>query len=167
MEIKLKIQLTVKELFDFLISHTYSSFSGYVGVILSICALIGFSYSVSNPMMNVAYKFVLLLTGLLFTVIQPAMLYSKAKNQVKQNEAINKPLEYTITYSGMKVSCDGESADYNWDQIMKITSTKTSVLIYTSRIRAFVLPKRELNPYMEDFKKIVKEKCTATSIRVK
>lgn len=167
MDIKLKIQLTVKELFDFLISHTYSSFSGYVGVILSICALIGFAYSVDNPMMNVAYKFVLLVTGLLFTVIQPVMLYSKAKNQVKQNEAINKPLEYTISYSSMKVACDGEWAEYNWDQIMKITSTKTSVLIYTSRIRAFVLPKRELNPYMDEFKKIVREKCTATSIKIK
>ncbi len=167
MDIKLKIQLTVRELFDFLISHTYSSFSGYVGVILSICALIGFAYSVDNPMMNVAYKFVLLVTGLLFTVIQPVMLYSKAKNQVKQNEAINKPLEYTISYSGMKVACDGEWAEYNWDQIMKITSTKTSVLIYTSRIRAFVLPKRELNPYMDEFKKIVREKCTATSIKIK
>ena len=167
MDIKLKIQLTVKELFDFLMSHTYSSFSGYVGVILSICALIGFAYSVDNPMMNVAYKFVLLVTGLLFTVVQPIMLYSKAKNQVKQNESINKPLEYTISYAGMKVACDGEFAEYNWNQIMKITSTKTSVLIYTSRIRAFVLPKRELNPYMDEFKKIVREKCTATSIKIK
>ena len=167
MEIKLKIQLTVKELFDFLISHTYSSFSGYIGVILSICALVGFAYSFDNPTMNIAYKFVLLLTGLLFTVIQPVMLYSKAKNQVKQNEAINKPLEYTITYSGLRVACDGEWADYNWDQIMKITSTKTNVIVYTSRVRAFVLPKRELEPCLEDFKKIVREKCTATSIKVR
>ena len=167
MQIKLKIELTVKELFDFLISHTYSSFSGYVGVILSICALIGFGYSWDNEAMNPAYKFVLLLTGLLFTVIQPVMLYNKAKAQVKQNEAINKPLEYTITEAGLNVACGEDSVDYDWNQIMKISSTKTSVLIYTSRIRAFVLPKRELAPYMEDFKKIVREKCTATSIKVR
>ncbi len=167
MQIKLKIELTVKELFDFLIAHTYSSFSGYVGVILSICALIGFAYSYDNEAMNISYKFVLLLTGLLFTVFQPLMLYSKAKAQVKQNEAINKPLEYTITEAGMKVACGDDFVDYNWDQIMKISSTKKSILVYTSRVRAFVLPKRELAPYMEDFKKIVREKCTATSIRVR
>ena len=167
MEIKLKIQLTVKELFNFLVAHTYSSFSGYVGVVLSICALIGFGYSVDNPNMDIAYKFVLLLTGLMFTVIQPAMLYSKAKKQVKQNESINKPLEYTISHSGIRVACDGEYADYKWEQVMKINSTKVNVLIYVNRIRAFVLPKRELGPYMEDFKKLVGEKCTASYIKLK
>lgn len=167
MEIKLKIQLTVKELFNFLISHTYSSFSGYVGVILSICAMIGFFYSVNNPNMNIAYKFVLLLTGLMFMVIQPLMLYSKAKSQVKKNEAINKPLEYTITYSGIRVACDGEYADYQWEQVMKISSTKVNVLIYMNKIRAFVIPKRELEPYMEEFKKIVREKCMASSINIR
>lgn len=167
MEIKLKIQLTVKELFNFLIAHTYSNFSGYVGVVLSICALIAFGYSFDNPQMNPAYKFVLLITGLLFTVVQPLMLYSKAKNQVKQNEAINKPLEYTISYSGIRVACDGDYADYTWDQIMKINSTKINVLIYTSRIRAFVIPKREIGPYMEEFKKMVYEKCKASYIKVK
>ena len=148
-------------MYDFLMSHTYSTFSGYTGVILSLCALIGFFYSFDNEQMNIAYKFVLLLTGLLFTVIQPMMLYKRAKQQVKQNESINKPLEYNISYAGIKVACGDESAEYDWNQIMKITSTKKSILIYTSRIHAFVLPKREVAPHMEDLKKIVREKCTA------
>lgn len=167
MEIKLKIQLTVKELYDFLISHTYSSFGGWAGVFLSVCALVGFVFSINIEDMNIAYKFVLLITGLLFTVIQPVMLYSKAKNQVKQNEAINKPLEYTFSYDGVKVACGEEFVTYDWNQIMKISSTKKNVLVYTSRIRAFVLPKRELAPYMDDFKTIVREKCTATSISIR
>ncbi len=167
MEIKLKIQLTVKELYDFLIAHTYSSFSGWAGVFLSVCALVSFAFSVNVEEMNIAYKFVLLLTGLLFTVIQPVMLYQRARNQVKQSEAINKPLEYTISYEGITVACGEEFVKYDWNRIMKITSTKKNILVYTSSIRAFVLPKREISQYMDDFKKIVREKCTATSIRIR
>ena len=167
MEIKLKIQVTVSELFDFLINHTYSSFSGYVGIILSICAIIGFGYSVNNEVMNPAYKFALLFTGLLFTVIQPVMLYFKARKQVKQNEAINKPLEYLINADGIKVSCGEESVDYSWNDVMRITSTKKSVIIYVNRFRAFVLPKRDIGEQLDTLKTLVRDRCMAASIKIR
>ena len=39
-------------------------------------------------------------------------------------------LEYTISNSGIRVACDGEYADYKWEQVMKINSTKINVLVY-------------------------------------
>ena len=142
MEIKLSIKLTAKEMFDFMMKHTYSSFSGYIGLILSVCALLGFVATFNNEAVTIQYKIVLIFTALLFTVIQPLNLYYKSKKQVEQNENINKPMEYIFDSSKIKVSQGEESVEYDWNQVVKIVSSKTSIFLYTAKYRAFILPRR-------------------------
>lgn len=142
MEIKISVKLTAKEMFDFMMKHTYSTFSGYIGLILSISALLGFIATFNNEAVTIQYKIVLILTALLFTVIQPFMLYNKSKKQVEQNENVNKPMEYVFDTSKIKVSQGEESVEYEWNQVIKIISSKTSVFLYTAKYRAFILPKR-------------------------
>lgn len=142
MEVKVSVKITAKDMFDFMIKHTYSTFSGYVGVIISICAFLGFVALVDNEAVSLSYKLVLLATSLMFTVIQPLMLYSKSKKQVEKNENINKPLEYTIDSSRIHITQGEDSAEYTWDQVLKITSTKNCIFLYVSKYRSFILPKR-------------------------
>ena len=63
MEIKLSVKLTAKEMFNFMMKHTYSSMSGYIGLILSGCAFVGFIMTLTNSEVNIAYKIVLLITA--------------------------------------------------------------------------------------------------------
>lgn len=142
MKIKLSINLTGKELFDFMIKHTYSTFSGYIGLLLSVCALFGFIATFNNPDMKILYRVVLIFTALLFTVIQPANLYYRSMKQVKQNENINKPMEYEFDASGIKVSQGEDSVEYEWSQLTKVSSTRKSIFMYTSKYRSFILPRR-------------------------
>lgn len=141
MQVELKVSITVKELFNFIIKHTYSTFSGYIGVVISACALFGFIATFNNEVVTIQYKLVLIFTALLFTVIQPLTIYLKAKKQVEQNEAINKPLEYVFNDAKIKVSQGDESVEYDWNQVIKVTSSKISIFVYTSRYRALILPR--------------------------
>lgn len=142
MKIKLSVNLTGKEMFDFMMKHTYSSFSGYIGLLLSVCALFGFIVTFDNPAVTVQYKVVLIFTALLFTVIQPANLYYRSMKQVKQNENINKPMDYEFDTAGIRVSQGDDSVEYEWSQVTKIASTKKSIFLYTSKFRSFILPRR-------------------------
>lgn len=141
MEIKLKVSVTTKELFNFMLYHTYTSFSGYIGLLLSFCALSALVVTWGNPIITTSYKIVLLLTGLLFTVIQPLVLYLKSNKQVKKNEAINKPLIYTFSEREIKVSQDEENIEYSYNEVLKVKSTKNMILVYVSKYRAFLLPR--------------------------
>lgn len=142
MEIKLSVKLTAKEMFNFMMKHTYSSISGYIGLILSACALVGFVMTVANPAVKIAYKAVLLLTALLFTVIQPYTLYIKSKKQVEQNENINKPMEYKFTDAMIQISQGEEHVEYEWNQVIKVNSSRLCIFLYVSKYRAFIIPRR-------------------------
>ncbi len=167
MEVKIEVQLTQKEMFSFLMKHSYSSFSGYVGVILSICALMGFFTFLTNPNMNPAYKIVLLITGLLFTVIQPLMLYQKAGKQIKKNTSFAKPITYLFNERLIEVSQDEAKVTYEWIDVTKVTTTKSLVIIYTGRMRAFVLPKKALEGKMNDLEDLIRKYSAATLIHWK
>ena len=142
MEIKLSVRLTAKEMFNFMMKHTYGSMSGYIGLILSACAFVGFIMTVTKPEVNVAYKIVLLLTALLFTVIQPITLYKKSKRQVEQNENINKPMEYKFTDAMIQISQGDDHVEYEWNQVIKVASSKLCIFLYVSKYRAFIIPRR-------------------------
>ena len=142
MEIKLSVKLTAKEMFNFMMKHTYSSMSGYIGLILSGCAFVGFIMTLTNSEVNIAYKIVLLITALLFTVIQPLTLYRKSKRQVEQNENINKPMEYKFTDAMIQISQGEEHVEYEWTQVIKVNSSKLCIFLYVSKYRAFIIPRR-------------------------
>ena len=42
MDLKIDTKITEKELFHFLMYHTYSSVWGFTGIIISICAMLAF-----------------------------------------------------------------------------------------------------------------------------
>ena len=98
--------------------------------------------TVTNPEINIAYKIVLLVTALLFTVIQPLTLYRKSKRQVEQNENINKPMEYKFTDDLIQISQGEEHVEYEWNQVIKVSSSKLCIFLYVSKYRAFIIPRR-------------------------
>lgn len=167
MEVKIEAKLTQKEMFSFLMKHTYSSFSGFIGVLLSVCALMGFFTFLTNPNMNPVYKIVLLVTGLLFTVIQPIMLYQKAGKQIKKNTSFAKPITYIFNERLIEVSQDEAKVSYEWLDVTKVTTTKSLVIIYTGKMRAFVLPKSAIGDRLNDLEDLIRKYSAATLIHWK
>ncbi len=167
MEVKATVKLTTKELFSFLMYNTYSTVTSFIWIILSIGAFIGFFYMLGMPEANPVYLAVLLGIGLLFTVVQPIMLYFKAKKQVMKNEAINASLHYTFSKAGIGVAQGELSAFSNWDEIMKVTSNKTLIMLYTSRINAYIIPKASVGEALDDLKGLIKENCDAGYMKIK
>lgn len=162
MEIKISVKLTANEMFNFMMKHTYSSFSGYIGLLLSLCALLGFIATFNNEAVTIQYKIVLIVTALLFTVVQPVNLYLRSKKQVKENENINKPMEYVFTDKGIKVSQGEESAEYEWSQVYKIGSSKLSIFMYTGKYRSFILPRSAFaEGDIKRLRELVREKATS------
>lgn len=166
MEAKATVRLTANELFGFLIQHTYSTTTAFIGIILSIGGFIGFFYMLGMPNANPFYLGALFGTGLLFTVVQPTMIYFKSKKQVKKNAEIKDDLEYTINKSGVSVVQGERNGFSTWDEIVKVTSTKKLIMLYTSRVHAYVIPKDDVDD-LDQFKAIIRDNCYAGYIKLK
>ena len=164
MEVKASVQLSTKQLYEFLMRHTYFCFGGVVGLLLSIGGFVAFALLLDNKDITATYLGVLFGIGLLFTVIQPLIVLRNAK---KQSKAYKKyPLEYTISERGIEVKQDDAEGSNSWENIMKIVSTKRLIIIYTSRVHAYVIPRAALEGSMDEFKELVKTYCQASYINV-
>lgn len=164
MEIKATVQLTKKQLFEFLIRHSYFTFSGMIGLILSIMALGGFFLMLGVEGASGTYLGALLVTGLLFTVVQPIMILQNAKKQSKVYEKY--ALNYTITAEGIHVTQDDAEGQNGWGEVIKIVSTKRLIIMYTSKVHAYVIPRDAIGENIEDLRTIIRENCNARYIKL-
>lgn len=154
-EVEFDINLTASELYEFLMHHSYSGFSGMAGLIISFGSLIMCALNFRH--IEITAIIALIIIGLLFTVIQPVMLYGKAKVQIKKNESINSSLHYKISENGIEVSQEEQRAFVKWYEVRKRKITKNAIYLYMSPVRAFIFPKSQCNGYFDDTTALIKD----------
>ncbi|MCI9078815.1 MAG: YcxB family protein [Lachnospiraceae bacterium] len=154
-EAEFDIRLTAGELFTFTMHHTYSSASGLVGLGISIGSLVlcAARYKYFDSTTIIA----LVITGLLFTIVQPVMLYFKSKVQVKKNESINDDLHYRISEEGIEVSQGEQQAFVKWYEVRKMKVVKNALYIYMSPVRAFIFPESQCGSCFNEVAALVKD----------
>lgn len=153
MSIKIQVKMTEKYMTDFMFYHNYTSASGIMallaGLLSAAVAIQGF---INGNMQN---GLVWTLCTILFLVVNPHTLKSRAKAQVQNSEMFKKPLEYEFTDEGITVRQDEMEATTKWDEIAKAVSTNQSVILYLNRVRALIFPKECMGEqYVEVLKMI-------------
>ncbi|MGN0382818.1 MAG: YcxB family protein [Eubacterium sp.] len=161
MEVKFELKLSTKDMFKFFIYHNYARISGCIALIVSVLCLFMAAYSFGKT--DPVYTLVYLFAGLLFTVIQPVMLYKKADKQVKDSDFINKPLTYVINDDGVTISQDNQSDFVKWSDMFKVRETNSLAILYATPNRAFVLPKGVIGQQYKEFRTIVNNNVKALS----
>lgn len=154
-EVEFDIRLTAGELFAFTMHHTYSSASGIAGLGISIGSLV--LCAARHKYFDSTTIIALLITGLLFTVVQPVMLYFKCKVQVKKNESINGNLHYRISEEGIEVSQGGQQAFVKWYEVRKRKMVKNAMYLYMSPVRAFIFPEGQCGGSFNELSGLVKD----------
>ena len=81
-EIKFKITLKVNDLYYFMMYHYYSKPAGIIGLVLSIGSLVLLITRWNAT--DATAKMLYFIIALLFTVINPLMLLTKAKAQIQR-----------------------------------------------------------------------------------
>lgn len=158
-KIEFDVDLTTKELFRFSMRHTYFSFSGILGLFISLGSWV--MCVVRYRELETAAVAALIIIGFLFTVVQPLMLYSKASAQKKRSEDINAVLHYCMEEEGLTVSQGQQVVMIKWYEIRKRIQTASAVYLYMSPVRAFIFPKAQLGAQYGDACQMIAERMEA------
>lgn len=136
--VKLFVKINTKELFSYMLRHTYTSRSGVFGLILSLIALglLAVGHAGGDPFQTV----VLLILGMVFTVINPIMIYFKAKGQAESNPVYQNEMIYTLDANGITLKAGKAEETVPWENIRKCRKTRVIYILYTTRIHAILLP---------------------------
>lgn len=153
-----------KDLSNFVLHHNYRSASGVIGLILSAAAII--YLIVGFGAMDNLMRGALLVIGLLFTVVNPLMLVSKAKRQARTNKSFQVPIHYSMTATYLVLTQDEQWVQIPWKNVCKVTDTGRSIVVYVSRIRAFIWPKAQLGDKRELVMSVLRKKVAPAKIKI-
>lgn len=158
MKVEFDIKITASDLYDYMLHHTYSGFSGLFGSIVGALFIIYFASS---------GVWLHLIAGVVILLYNPCSLFLRAKKQVALNEAFKQPLHYALTEEGVTVTQGDFEQFLEWSMVAKATSTNRSLLLYTSKVNAWIFPKRDLAEKRADVIQMISMHVSPDKVKIK
>ena len=141
MSIKFDVKMTQKIMYNFLLYHAYNSITVIIGSIFGmIAAVLGINMCPTDPGKGVMY----LVLGIIVIGYTPFSLYLSAKRQIRSSEVFENPITYTISEDGLTSAQNDVTTQAPWETMVKVVSTNRSIIIYTGRNKATILPKEAM-----------------------
>lgn len=163
MKLDIDTKINVKELYEFTLNHNYKSLHGIISLMFSIASAAG--AVVFWDRFNTMNKVLIILFALMFTVFEPIGCYIKVRKQIKKS--FMESIRYTFDKKGITISQGDGRAFCEWHEIMKVASTKNLVNIYTTPVRAFIIPKKDIGKELGELKDIIEENAQCLKVAVK
>lgn len=142
-ENKMTVNMTKEALYDFLLFHAYSKFSGFLINILGLAVAFMGIFSYTTGRVSSIGAVLYLVAAAIFLGGTPFQLKMRAKKQVVVNREYNAPVEYTFSEKGITLEQNGESKTYEWEQIERAVVTPKTIGIYYAPECAMILPKED------------------------
>ena len=168
-KVMFKVKIEAKDLYRFFLVYNYRSVSGVLCVIASLASLVFLivTFQHNEPLTNGILFFI----ALYFTVFRLLTLRQKAELQVKTNPGFQDELEYEMNQEGIIIRQNGEEVCVSWEQVVRVLETKDLILVYTSRVNAFILPKEQFEASVSEVKEqiekgVAKKKCRWKKVRI-
>jgi len=158
MEIEFDVQIKARDLYDYMLRHTYSGLSGIIGTIVGI-------FLIANFFINGGFISVIL--GIVIIAYLPWTLLLKAQHQITSNPAFQKPLHFKMTEEGVEISQGETSQQQAWGDMYKAVSTHNSIILYTSKINASIFPKRDLGEKIPAIIEIISTHMPPNKVNIK
>lgn len=152
----LEVSITGKDMFDYNFYHNYRQFSGILSFLLGVLMLVLCVMSAGEGA-NISYVLITGFLGVYFTFMTPVRILFKSYQQVQLTPTFKKPISYTVTEEELIIEQDGVKGAIPMDDIVKAVDTGKSIILYVSRVRAYIFPKRELGDKQEQFVDILKK----------
>ena len=137
MELEFDVKINASVLYDYMMRHSYYSASGLIGTAVGALLVCSFFLLPEN---GVLY----LILGIVLMLYLPCSLYLRSRKQAAVTPAFQKPLHYRMTDEGVEVSQGEDKALTEWSSMYRAVSSTRSIILYTSRINAFIFPRADL-----------------------
>ena len=164
MEVKFEVKMTPQIMYNFMLNHTYKSLTGVLGVIFGIASFVMFGVTFGKT--TVTFSGLYLLFGIWFVLYLPVNLYMRSKRQVKNNAVFQKPITYVVNDKGIQIIQDKQKADCKWENIVKVCRTGKSLLVYSGKRNAFVLPKEAVGEQYDTLVKLFRKNMPGKKVKL-
>jgi len=153
MKYKFTYQTTAFDLWQLSMYSTYGSMVGGCNIIFTVAMLLVTTKFWGD--VNIFMKILLLIVICLFTVIQPAVVYMRAKKQVR---AVPHDMEIGFDDNGIHVKTENQNSDLKWNTIKGVSKKASMIVIFSTTKHGFVLTNKVLGKQKKSFYEYVVSK---------
>lgn len=133
--LEMDVHMSTGILYDYLLRHIYTSFSGIFGTIVGILLAAGYL------VWGLGIKY--LICGIIVILYLPWSLFMTAKKQMLL-KSFQSPIHYAFYENGVEVSQNEVSQMQHWEDMVKAVSTSKSIILYTGKKVASIFPRKDL-----------------------
>lgn len=137
---ELRVTVTWKHLFDYMLYHTYTSLAGIMATAAGSMMIIGYTTT---------HKLIYLIAGIIVILYLPWNIFLLAKKRALTTPEYAFPITYSMEEEGIRISQQDKSDLLEWSMVTKVVSTPSSILVYTGKNNATILPKQEMGKNKE------------------
>ncbi|MCR5356063.1 MAG: YcxB family protein [Lachnospiraceae bacterium] len=134
MQFDYKYRVRVSDLWQASMYYAYSSYMGIVNVVCIIAAIV-LIVSRWKGASDILRTFMVVFL-LLFTVIQPVLIYLRAGASLKGGCPL---LELTFSQAGVTVISDGQKQFIKWQEVLSIVKKPTILVVYIKGGAGYIL----------------------------
>lgn len=133
--------MTEQALFDFLLYHTYSKFSGFLANVLGLAVVFaGIFMRLSGKATFLQLGFYIL-AGIAFLSFTPLQLRYRAKKQLQKNPEYKNSHSYSFDEEGIGSQQHDNAKKIAWTKIKKVVATPKTIGYYYEENSAIIIPK--------------------------
>ena len=156
--VELDIKIEAKDLYDYMMAHTYNTPSGMIGSCFgAVMVVIG----VTTKMWIYA------ILGMVLLLYLPWTLKIKSKQQALLNPAFKEPLHYVLDEEGITVSQGDQTQSQAWENMYKATSTTRSIIVYTTKVNATIFPKSQVGEQLPALIEVISTHMPAGKVKIR
>lgn len=135
------VKMKAAYIYDLLLFHMYSKFSGFLINLLGLTVLIIGGLRLGKGDLTLMQTAFYVVGGFFILAYTPYTLKRQSKKMI-QAEKYQNELVYSFNEAGIHEKIDEERAtEYNWDQIIKAIATPKTISFYISETEALIIPK--------------------------
>lgn len=159
------VKLTVKDMYRFNMYQTYSGMQGWLSVVVAI--VLWARTIQSFGAVELPYTVFCTVLGLVFLLYFPVGLYARSKHSLEASGVLKETLHFAVDEQGFHVSQGEASAVLAWEQIYKMVAAKNSVLVYSTRINAYIIPREQLGDKYGQLAKLANAKLEKHRVKMR
>ena len=165
MKVEFDVNLERTHIFKFNMYQTYRSAQGTLSILITALIFGQLYLNYQNMGMNQILMHVGV--GILFFVYVPGSLWLGAKKTLQKNSVLASTLHFEFTETDICVTQGPDKAQFKWENIYKMVSTKDLVLIYTNRVNAYVIPRLQIGMNYIELTKLANKKLDKSRVRLR
>lgn len=144
MKYKFTYQTTAFDFWQLSMYHMYGSMVGLCNIIFTIAMVLLTAKFWGD--VNGLVRILLIMACCLFTVIQPLVVYMRAKQQVA---TVREEMEIGFDDKGVHVKTENKSSDLKWTTIKRISKKPTMIVVFSTTTHGFILTNKVLGKQKE------------------